>query len=178
MKTPEVSKGRSRTASISRVVGRPTLYTEELADRICASLAEGNSLRSICKAKGMPAASTVFGWLRSDQAFLEQYARAREAQADALFDEILEIADDSRRDYRKTEAGREFDHEHVQRSRLRIDTRKWIASKLLPKKYGEKVDLSHSGPNGAPLVPAAVAPVIVLSAEATLAIAKHLDEVI
>jgi hypothetical protein len=176
MTTREVSKGRNRAAPASRAIGRPTLYSEALADQICARLAEGASLRSICKAKGMPACSTVFGWLRSDKAFLEQYARAREAQADALFDEILEIADDGRRDYRQTKSGREFDHEHVQRARLRIDTRKWIASKLLPKKYGDKVDLSHSGPDGAPLVPAAVAPVIVLGAEAAAAIAKKLLE--
>jgi lambda repressor-like predicted transcriptional regulator len=101
--------------------------------------AKGESLRKICRVDGMPAASTVFLWLAEDEAFSEQYARAREVQADAMFDEILEIADqfDNVQD--------KLDVEHINRAKLRIDTRKWAVSKMAPKKYGEKVDLNHSG---------------------------------
>lgn len=174
----EKGKGLQASNETARAPGRPSLYTGELADQICAQLADGRSLRSVCKAEDMPAASTVFGWLRSNPEFLQQYARAKEASADALIDEILDIADDSRRDFEQTKDGPVFNHEHVQRARLRIDARKWVAAKLLPRKYGDRVDLSHAGPNGEPLVPAAAAPVIVLGSEAARAIAQQLLETV
>ena len=94
----------------------------------------------------MPNQSTVFRWLADDRyaSFRERYARAREAQADALFDEMLDIADDGSNDWveRKREDGSTdsvIDHEHVQRSKLRIDARKWMAGKLRPKVYGDKM---------------------------------------
>jgi hypothetical protein len=96
----------------------------------------------------MPDKATVFRWLRTNEAFCDQYTRAKEESADALTDEMLEIADDSTRDSIKTEAGEVCNTEYVQRSRLRVETRKWIASKLKPKKYGEKVSTEHTGPNG------------------------------
>lgn len=98
---------------------------------ICDRISNGESLRAICSDAGMPAASTVFLWLDEDATFSEHYARAREAQADALFDEILSIADEEKED--------------VQRSRLRVDARKWMAGKLKPKKYGDKLELEHGG---------------------------------
>lgn len=119
--------------------GRPSEFTQEVADAICAELAEGKSLRSVCKAEEMPCIRTVFTWMRTYPEFLQQYARAKEESADALADEILDIADDSARDFVSGENGPVFNSEHVQRSRLRVDTRKWIASKLKPKKYGDKV---------------------------------------
>lgn len=137
-------------------MGRPSDYTQELADRICAEIAEGRSLRSILREDdGMPAMSSVFKWLRIHTEFAEQYARAREAQADALADELLEIADDGSNDWmeRLGEDGKPLgwkeNGEAIQRSRLRVDTRKWIASKLKPKKYGDKIE--HSGPEGGPI---------------------------
>lgn len=133
-------------------VGRPTAYTKELADRICEQLASGDSMRTVCKAKGMPAMSTVFKWLREHKEFSEQYARAKEEAVDALVEEILDIADDASNDWmiRHGKDGQEswqINGEHVQRSRIRIDARKWIASKLKPKKYGEKIeqDVTHHG---------------------------------
>lgn len=120
-------------------VGRPSEYTQEKADSICAELAEGRSLRSICRDESMPSVKTVFTWMRTYPEFLNQYARAKEESADALTDEMLDIADDSSRDYLESENGLSFNSEHVQRSRLRVDTRKWIASKLKPKKYGDKL---------------------------------------
>lgn len=127
---------------------------EEIAQHkatICERISNGESLRQICDSEEMPAASTVFLWLSSDSAFSEQYAHAREAQADAIFDEILLIADDGRNDWmeRKNADDRSIgwmeNGEAMRRSQLRIDARKWMAGKLRPKKYGEKLDVEHSG---------------------------------
>lgn len=100
----------------------------------------------------MPKSSTVYNWLLDEtkKDFLEQYARARNKQAEHLFEEILKISDDGSNDYVETEddegnARTVFNHEHVQRSRLRVDTRKWYLSKVLPKKYGEKLDVTSDG---------------------------------
>ena len=132
--------------------GRPTTFSDEIASEICARLAEGNSLRSICRADDMPGLSTVFQWLKAQAGFAEQYARAREAQADALFDEILEIADDATNDWmeRNGDDGVAYslNGEHVQRSRIRIDARKWMAGKLRPKVYGEKQAHDHTSSDG------------------------------
>lgn len=137
------------------MTGRPTDYTRETADIICERIANGQSLRSICKADDMPAASTVFRWLSLHKDFSEQYARVREAQADTLFDEMLDIADDARNDWMERSgednAGWQANGEHIQRSRLRLDARKWMASKLQPKKYGDKLELA--GDPTAPLIP-------------------------
>ena len=134
-------------------MGRPTDYTPELASQICERLADGESLRAICRDESMPARSTVFRWLAEDAAFQDQYARAREAQADALAEDILDIADDGRRDYLKDpESGREIvDHDHIARARLRVDARKWYAGKVAPKKYGDKATVALTNPEGGPV---------------------------
>lgn len=131
-------------------VGRPSIYTQELADNICEQLALGNSMRTVCAADDMPAMSTVFKWLREDTKFSEQYARAKQESADYMAEELLEIADDGTNDYIEKERpdGSTYEalnSEHVQRSRLRVDTRKWLMSKMKPKKYGEKLDLTTDG---------------------------------
>lgn len=130
------------------MAGRTT-YTKKIADQICALLAQGISLRTICKRNDMPGLETVFGWLRKNASFSEQYARAKEEASDALIEEMLDIADDGANDWMETHdpenPGWKFNHEHVQRSKLRVDTRKWYASKLKPKKYGDKVDLTSGG---------------------------------
>lgn len=120
-------------------------YTVEMGNRICEEIALGKSLRAICKPEGMPAASTVCLWLTENPKFAEQYTRAREAQADYLAEETIEIADDSRQDYIQTENGPVFNSEHVNRSRLRVDARKWFASKVAPKKYGDKAPGGEAG---------------------------------
>ena len=125
-------------------VGRPSDFTQETADRICAQLAEGKSLRTICKADDMPSCVTVYAWLRLHDEFLKQYTRAKEDSADALAEEMLDIADDGTNDWYDQQITegvvlKKPDTEHINRSRLRVDTRKWIASKLKPKKYGDKV---------------------------------------
>ena len=133
-------------------MGRPSDFTQETAAQICERIANGESLRRICLDDAMPGMSTVFQWLTAHAIFAEQYAHAREAQADTLADEIVDIADDGSRDYAVDEQGRQIvDHDHITRSRLRVDARKWIASKLKPKKYGDKVEATHQGPNGQPI---------------------------
>jgi len=100
----------------------------------------------------MPCAATVFSWMRKYPEFMKQYARAKEESADAMAEEMLDIADDGTNDWMERSeqrgGGYEVNGEHIQRSRVRIDTRKWLASKLKPKKYGEKVEHEHSGKIG------------------------------
>lgn len=111
----------------------------------------GESVRTICSTDSMPDAATIFRWLAQDKEFCEQYARAREAQADALFDEILDIADDGSNDWmeRKNADGQNIgwqeNGEALRRSALRVDARKWMAARLQPKKYGDKITQEHAG---------------------------------
>lgn len=125
---------------------------------ICERLADGESLKAMCAEPGMPGRSTVFKWLAMPEhkVFLDMYMRAREEQADALFDEILAISDDGTNDWMK-KRGEDGDApgwvengEALRRSALRIDARKWAAAKLMPRKYSEKfqVDANHSGEVG------------------------------
>jgi hypothetical protein len=127
-------------------MGRPSEFTEDKADAICERLADGESLRSICLDTGMPSQPAVFRWLAANETFRKQYAIAREAQADSLFDEMLDIADDTSLDTRKGKDGDEQPNtEWITRSRLRVETRKWMAGKLRPKVYGDKIDVEHGG---------------------------------
>ena len=129
-------------------MGRPSSFTQEVADAICARLEAGESLRAICRTdESMPPAATIFRWLEANEAFREQYTRARTTGYQLLADEIIDIADDSSNDWVEREnvkTGRVetvLDSDHVQRSKLRIDTRKWMLSKMLPKVYGDKLDI-------------------------------------
>jgi hypothetical protein len=136
-------------------MARPSLYTPELAQSICDMLSIGRSLNSICKDDDMPSISTVMSWLaKSEQGnqefegFLDSYLRAREAQADTIFDECLDIADDSGCDI-KLDKHNEIviDGEAIQRAKLRIDTRMRMAGKLKPKKYGDSTTLKGDKDN-------------------------------
>lgn len=132
--------------------GRPSSYSDDMALYICEQLAIGRSLRAICADDAMPDASTVFRWLDAQPAFREQYARARALQAEHLASEIIEIADDSSGDVRQDADGNVVvDHEHIQRSKLRVDTRKWYASKLAPRVYGDRVMTEVTGADGGPV---------------------------
>lgn len=117
--------------------GRPTDYTEDMGDTICENIASGVSLSKMCKAKGMPAPSTVYRWRRFHPEFSDNYARAREDQADTFADDILRIAD-------------EATPEEVQVAKLQTDTRKWLASRF-NRAYQEKQGRELSGPNGMPI---------------------------
>lgn len=117
------------------------MYSQEVADRICSGLAEGKSLRAVCREDGMPSHSTVLGWLEDEdkKAFAEQYARARARQYALLADEIMAIADDGTNDSWVDDDGQvRTNQDVIARSRLRVDTRKWMLSKMLPKVYGDK----------------------------------------
>lgn len=125
-------------------MGRPTIYSDDLAARICAELACGKSLRTVCKADDMPGLETVFRWLRQRPDFRDQYAHAKGESTDALFEQLFDIADDASGDVIEDDEGRaKVDYENIQRSKLRVDVRKWALSKLAPKKYGDKLDLNH-----------------------------------
>jgi len=137
--------------------GRPTDYSQPLADTICERLAQGESMRSVCRDEAMPGMTSVFKWLREREEFAKQYARAKEESADALFEELLEIADNGTNDWMEKHdqdgacIGYMLNGEHVQRSRLRLDTRKWALSKLKPKRYGERISAELTGVNGGPI---------------------------
>ncbi len=124
---------------------RPSDYTSELAEAICLRLAEGESLRSICRDDVMPDKATVLRWIARHDLFRDQYVRAKEQGAEALAEEMFEIADDGSNDWMEqldnegAAVGYKLNGEHVQRSKLRIDTRKWYLSKILPKKYGDRI---------------------------------------
>lgn len=130
--------------------GRPSIYSQDLADAICEELALGTSLRTVCSMEGMPSVKTVFNWFRIHEEFLQQYTRAKQESADAMAEEILDISDDGTNDWMTitTKRGDEIEvlnKEALQRSRLRVETRKWLMSKMKPKVYGEKLDLSTGG---------------------------------
>lgn len=128
--------------------GRPTTYNENTANEILERIVQGESLRSIVKDDHMPVISTVFRWMSHNEEFSKQYTRAKEEQAELLADEIVAISDEectmvkhgNGDDEKKVEVV--FDSVAVARNRLRIDARKWVASKLKPKKYGEKLELA------------------------------------
>jgi hypothetical protein len=135
--------GRARKISSART-GRTSIYSAELADRILEELMEGRLLIDICDDPGMPAARTVRDWARVDrEGFAARYDRARELGFHAMADQMLAIADDGRNDWivrRRRDGTSELmvDHEHVSRSRLRVNARRWVLSKMLPCLYGDR----------------------------------------
>ena len=133
-------------------MARPTSFTKSRATAICRRIADGESLRTICQSKGMPSRHTVFNWLAANEEFRTQYAVAREMQADLLADEIIEIADDARGDAFVDKDGNEqTNNERVARSKVKIDARKWLAGKLRPKVYGDRVVQELTGEGGGPI---------------------------
>ena len=128
-------------------MGRPTLYTDELADVMFSRIMSGESVNSICKDDDMPDKATFFRWLRTHQEFRDNYEVATSERSDALFEEMLDIADDGTNDWMEKHdkdgncIGYVVNGEAIQRSRLRIDVRKFHASKLKPKKYGDKQEV-------------------------------------
>lgn len=136
--------------------GRKTTYTVELGEKVCDMIADGLSLSQLYQkmlAQGEPYAPTpavVNKWALADADFAAKYSQARIIQAHALADELLAIAEDGSKDRvkRYKEDGTEYeatDFEHINRSRLRVDTRKWYLSKVLPKLYGDKIEVNNTG---------------------------------
>lgn len=114
--------------------GRPTTFTQKIVDTICERISNGESLVRICSEKNMPERKTIYNWLNNHEDFLRSYAHARDSQADFYADEIIEIADQTVLDPNDR--------------RIKIDARKWKASKMAPKKYGDKITQEHTGPEG------------------------------
>lgn len=120
--------------------GRPSDYLPSVADDICSLLAKGESLNSICNKPGFPHRSTVYRWLRENEDFRNNYARATEDRAESIFEEMLDIADSV-----------EEETASIAKARLQIDARKWILGKMNPKKYSDKQQIEHSGSDGGPV---------------------------
>lgn len=133
----------------AKATARASTRTQEIVNTILDRITAGESLRSICRDEAMPAASTFLLWVTKDELLAEQYARACAERAEAHAEELLEIADDGQNDWMEKfgkdgeSLGWMVNGEAMQRSRLRVDTRKWLMSKMKPKKYGDKIE--HSG---------------------------------
>jgi len=139
----------------AKPTGRPSDYSDELADEICERLCNGESLREICSEDRMPNRATVFRWLGKYESFSDQYARAREEQAQTLADEIVYIADNQvigQKTVSKATGLEITEADMIEHRRLQIDARKWVAAKLLPKKYGDKIQNEHTGANGGAII--------------------------
>ena len=134
-----------------RTKGRPTIFTKALGDRFFARLAMGESVRTVCAEDNMPAMTTIFRWLREKEDFRKQYDVAKQEATEAMSEDLLDIADNGVNDWMEVHYGKDDDAswrvngEAIQRSRLRVDVRKWLMSKMKPKKYGEKLDLTSAG---------------------------------
>lgn len=156
------------------MAGRPGLYTPELAEVICERIATSSmSMKSICEELDLSVA-TVLTWLSEGhrnyiEEFAKMYARAKQMQADYLAEEILDISDDGSNDFMTITKGQESyeieNKEWTSRSKLRVDARKWLASKLAPRKYGDKLDLTSDGDK----IPAVIPNVIVYNSAPPLA---------
>jgi hypothetical protein len=119
-------------------VSRPSTFTQETADAICARIAEGEPLRQICRDEAMPAWRTVYGWMDAHEDFAAHIAHAREHGGEAIAQDCLAIADNGEED--------------VQRSKLRIETRLKLLAKWNPKRYGERSTLDLANKDGVPFV--------------------------
>lgn len=156
---------KAEPAKTGKKQGRPTVFSEELANEICALIVEGKSLRTIEDTDGMPGTTTIFRWLGDNEKFREQYAHAKAQQMTAMGEEILEIAD------QYSPEADVLQPDHIQRARLRIDTRKWLMSKCAPKVYGDRI--THAGDAENPVVTKDLS-----SGESARRIAFHLRDAI
>lgn len=137
---------------------RVAIRNPETADLICERIAEGFTLRQIAKEIGCTSAA-ITTWAREDDGFATRYARAMDLRCERMAEEILEISDDGSNDWMEREIAEGVtatvaDHEHIQRSKLRVDSRKWLMAKMMPKKYGDRVSAEVTGADGKDLIPA------------------------
>lgn len=164
-KTPAKKQGRKKakapvkSAVPSAVVepakrGRPSRYTKAIAEEILHRMSHGETLNRICRDEHMPARTTIIGWKLADiDGFADTYARAREGLLEYWEDETIDIADDGSNDYRNDtddegKTTKVVDHDHIQRSRLRVETRKWMLGKLNQKRFGDKIEQTHKADAG------------------------------
>ena len=159
VKTPICSESEKKIRTYKKNSQRPNARQydrEAITEFVCSELALGKSLRSILDADDkLPSASTFLDWIGADSFLAEQYAHARQLAYELLADEIVAIADEN---YTTDEHGvrERLSSEAIQRNRLRVDTRKWMLSKMLPKVYGDKIQTEHTGKDGGPIQLAAV----------------------
>lgn len=158
------AKKAAGVAASARKAAEPAPHAYDMsvaADAVLEGIAEGGSLREVCGKPGLPSVTTFMRWLADErnENLRERYARARELQAEYMAEDILSIADEECTMVKADKHGTQdddgqgntevvFDSTAVQRNRLRVDTRKWLLSKLAPKKYGDKVLNEHTGANG------------------------------
>jgi hypothetical protein len=128
----------------ARIAGPPKLRTRENAEMVCTMIGEGFTVRQVAHKLGC-SSGNITDWRLDDDEFAAQYARAMDVRVDRFADELVEISDDASNDWMEREGRQVIDHEHVQRSRLRVDTRKWLMSKMAPKKYGERLGVDVDG---------------------------------
>ncbi len=147
-KKAEAGAKKTQKAGQKKPLGRPSKYTDDLGQKICELIVQGRSLQSIARMDDMPCLATLCNWLNGNQAFLDQYEKARVAQADTLADQIMDLADQEPERHPVTGA---IDGAAVQLQKLRIDARKWVAAKLKPKKYGDRVETTVKGDADNPL---------------------------
>ena len=133
-------------------IGRPTDFNQDIANTICEALASGKTLNDILKGEGMPDRVTVWRWQRANEEFRNLYAQSRIEQAHYWSDEIVDISDDGSRDYKESgDRGTVVDMDHIARSRLRVDTRKFLMAKIVPKIYGDRIAQEITGADGGPI---------------------------
>ena len=133
-------------------MGRPSSYTAEVAGAICERIANGEPLKRICADELMPSYQTVRVWIKTNPEFADLSTRAYETGCHALADECLDIADTAKNDWMEFEenddVGYRLNGENIQRSKLRIETRMRLIGKWLPKVYGDRQHIEHSGKLG------------------------------
>ena len=143
VETRASGKQSNKDSSSVNKGGRPTLYSLEIALEICDRIADGESLVKICSDPKMPKKTAVYEWLLRHKEFAEIYARAREDQADTLADEIHAISDELPQQIVDDKGKTRYDSAYVQWQKNRVDARKWVAAKLKPKKYSDRI--AHVG---------------------------------
>lgn len=155
---PPVLSGKDAETKHKRMGRPPMPLTEEIATEILERIASGQTLSSICRDPHMPARETVAKWLTCQEhsEFARRFAHARDAQIQFWADEILDAADDASGDYspRQSSDGittSVYNPEAVNRSRLKVDARKWLLSKLRPAQYGESARIEMTGKGGGPV---------------------------
>jgi len=132
----------------AKAPGRPSSFTQEVADEICRRLAQGEPLAQICRDDNMPAVRTVSDWKKASEAFSADFVRAREEGFDQIAADCLDIADETSNDTVYGESGARANSEWISRSKLRIETRLKLLAKWDPKRYGDKITQEHANPDG------------------------------
>ncbi len=116
-------------------------YDKRAAQTILKRIAGGETLKAVCRDADLPEMTTVGAWILDNRSgFADQFARARELQALAIADDLIDIADQTRDDWRETPKGNQADLEHIQRTKLRLDTRKWLLANILLRPQGPSAD--------------------------------------